>query len=292
MPDSWRDSILSQFPPQAAKLTSAYDPDELLLEEGVQRGIRERGYEIAVYDEPITFRYAYESDYRARWDAGESVALVVVWSGKEPGPKCLPYDMEAIGRKLTFRLGDFFPEFSYSVISSLTHADLDALHEARRSVRPGKMGDAATRDFVLRYVFGVAAEMIDRPSELLRVLLQRHYNGREVPPAIDGHLLSSLRGREEFREWPLESILADRNVFFAFLQSAWPVFLENGQGIVPFGHDEIRGWTERLFAEGILKPVHWPHPVPTSVAWARVGVDLYAAQTAGRRWDTLCAAVE
>ena len=70
MPDNWRDAILSQFPPQAAKLTSAHDPDGLLLEEGVQRGIRERGYDIAVYDEPIAFRYAYESDYRARWDAG------------------------------------------------------------------------------------------------------------------------------------------------------------------------------------------------------------------------------
>ena len=58
---SWRDQILSEFTPQVARLTLVADPDGLLLEEGVVEGIRERGFELIPFEDPVAFRYVYES---------------------------------------------------------------------------------------------------------------------------------------------------------------------------------------------------------------------------------------
>ena len=35
-----------------------------------------------------------------------------------------------------------------------------------------------------------------------------------------------LEKRTRFREWPLASIIPDREAFFAFLQERWPPFLD------------------------------------------------------------------
>ncbi|RME56259.1 BREX-3 system phosphatase PglZ, partial [Candidatus Parcubacteria bacterium] len=75
---SWRDVILQEFIPKAHRLTLVADPDGLLLEEGVLEGIRERGFELIPFEDHVTFRYAYESKFRSRWDRGEETDLVVV----------------------------------------------------------------------------------------------------------------------------------------------------------------------------------------------------------------------
>ena len=78
MPDSWRDPILREFTPHSHRLTLVADPDGLVMEEGVVQGIQDRGYALLPFEDPVAFRFAYESRYRSRWDRGEAVALVVV----------------------------------------------------------------------------------------------------------------------------------------------------------------------------------------------------------------------
>lgn len=117
---------------------------------------------------------------------------------------------------------------------------------------PGQLGDNATKEFVLRHVFGIAPELIKQPSDLLRVLLRRHYRGGRIPAILDEHFIKILRhksagqpiwtpgGRPEgvrardgehqnglFEDWPLETIIPDAQAFFAFLQERWPVFLDS-----------------------------------------------------------------
>ena len=43
------------------------------------------------------------------------------------------------------------------------------------------MGDNATKDFILRHVFGIAAELIANEVELLRALLRLHYGKLQIP---------------------------------------------------------------------------------------------------------------
>ena len=120
----WRGQILREFTPQVARLTLVADPDGLLLEEGVLQAIRERGFELIPFEDHVSFRYAYESRFRSRWDSGMQTDLVVVLRSASNSLNSLPYDLLETGRKLSFNLGDLFPNLSYPVVASLNRSDL------------------------------------------------------------------------------------------------------------------------------------------------------------------------
>src|SRR5690606_22981895 len=291
---SWRDRILREFTPELARLTLVADPDGLLLEEGVLEGIRERGYELLPFDDPVAFRYTYESKFRTRWDRGEQTAcLVVVVRAPSGDLDALPYDLLQVGRRLSFSLADIFPQLSYRVVAALDRADLDALYEAQERHVREPLGDDATKDFVLRHVFGVAYELLREPHDLLWVLLRRHYSAQRVPPILDEHLVQVLRQNGRFEDWPLEIILPDRQAFFSFLQERWPAFLDSltkgghdqvrelapewgfafeGPSLLPFDHADVRVYLDNLFLEGLLQPIPHDHGETLARTWARIGI--------------------
>ncbi|MDQ7053926.1 MAG: hypothetical protein Q9P14_13965 [candidate division KSB1 bacterium] len=123
---SWRDKILKEFAPHTFRLTLVADPDELLLEEQILEELRQRGFELIPFDDHVSFRYLYESRFRAHWDNGEQTELVVLLRTLSNDLTALPYDLLQSGRKLAFSLADLFPKLSYPVVATLDRADLDA----------------------------------------------------------------------------------------------------------------------------------------------------------------------
>ncbi|OHE19613.1 MAG: alkaline phosphatase [Syntrophobacterales bacterium GWF2_56_9] len=289
---SWRDQILKEFTPKVARLTLVADPDGLLLEEGILEGIRDRGFELIPFEDHIAFRYAYESKFRSRWDRGEQTDLVVVLRSQSIDLGGLPYDLFQAGRKLSFNLGDIFPNLSYPVMASLDRSDLDALFEAQNKHAPGRLGDNATKEFILRHVFAVAPELIKQPTDLLRVLLLRHHHGWRVPSLLDERFIQLLRQSCVFEDWPLEALVADREAFFTFLQERWPIFLNRfvrdpqatveessgydlqvpGPQDLPFEHPDIRVYIDTLFLEGFLHAVPHDDAQTLATTWAGIGV--------------------
>src|SRR5450759_1296481 len=290
---SWRDQILKEFTPMVARLTLVADPDGLLLEEGILEAVRERGFELMPFEDRIAFRYAYESKFRTRWDRGEHTDLVVLLRHQASDLTGLPYDLLLTGRRLSFTLGDIFPSLSYPVVSALDRGDLDALYEAQKRHAPDQLGDNATKEFVLRHVFEIAPELIKQPSDLLRVLLRRHYRSQRIPTVLDERFIQLLRRSNFFEDWPLETLVADRESFFTFLQERWPIFLDReaakgepdirqnekpyalaieGPVDLPFDHDDIRGYIDNLFVEGLLQPVSHDHADILSRTWVGIGL--------------------
>src|SRR5579871_1296259 len=101
---NWRDNILKHFQPKISRLTLVVDPDGLLTEEGMLSAIRGRGFDLIPFDDPIAFRFAYESQYRSLWDQRKDTDLVVVLRCAEQELNKLPYDLLKAGRSLTFAL--------------------------------------------------------------------------------------------------------------------------------------------------------------------------------------------
>ncbi len=306
--ESWRSRILREFTPNIARLTLVADPDGLLLEEGILEGIRERGFELIPFEDHIAFRYAYESRFRARWDRGEQMDLVVVLRSQASDLGGLPYDLLQAGRQLSFSLGDIFPNLSYPVVAGLDRADLDALYEAQLGHAPGQLGDNATKEFVLRHVFEIAPELIKQPADLLRVLLRRHYRGQRVPVDLDKRFVQLLRQSGRFDDWPLDRLVTDREAFFAFLQERWSIFLDRqvhgepsgvrerenpycltieGPVDLPFDHDDIRVYVDNLFVEGLLEPVGHEHAEALSGSWAGIGIRTAPIESSSRRLGKL-----
>ncbi len=313
MVSSWRDEILKEFTPQVWRLTLVADPDGLLLEEGILKGIADRGFELIPFEDHVAFRFAYESRYRSRWDRGELTDLVVVLRAAASDLSSLPYDLLQAGRRLSFNLGDLFPNLSYPIIDALSRSDLDSLYEAQQREKPDRpLGDRQTRGFILRHVFGVAPETIKQESDLIRFLLRRHYQGLRIPPILDSYLIQLLRQNDLFTEWPLERIVADREAFFAFLQERWPIFLDRqaadadavregieahalefeGPAEIPFDHHDVRVYIDNLFLDGLLQRVSHPRAEKLTDSWAIVGVKIGARADQIRRLDGLLSAVE
>ena len=310
---SWRDYILREFPPRVARLTLVADPDGLLLEASILKSIRERGFELIPYEDSIAFRYAYESRFRSLWDRGEETDLVVVLRSGSPDLDTLPYDLLQAGRQLSFNLGDLFPKLSYSVVAALDRSYLDILFEAQEKCASEHMGENATKDFVLRHVFGIVPEVIREPKDLLRVLLRRHYQGQHIPPVLDERLIQLLRQNDQFKDWPLERIIPDREAFFVFLQERWPVFLDSllkpkdnavhedttdygfelpGPALLPFDHHDVRIYIDNLFLEGLLQPVPHKHARELVGTWAAYGIQISPEAHRRRRMEGLLDTIE
>ena len=289
----WRDEVLQEFTPQVARVTLVADPDGLLLEEALVEAIRERGFELVPFEEPVAFRFAYETRFRNRWERGDSTDLVVVIRNGEHDLTSLPYDLVQAGRQLSFSLGELLPGLSYPVVASLDRSDFDVLYRARTGSGLERLGDDATKDFVLLHVFETDPALIKHPAGLLRVLLRRHYRGQRVPRILDDRFVHVLRKSGEFDSWPLETIIPDRGAFFSFLQERWPLFLDRvatsaaggtgddsgsfglsikGPAQIPFDHEDIRVYIDNLFIEGMLSPVNHESGSALRGKWPEVGI--------------------
>jgi hypothetical protein len=287
---NWRDAILAHFVPHVSRLTIVADPDALLTEERLAVELQQKGFDLIEFTDSVEFRYAYESQYRSVWDRGERTDLVVVLRLPDSYVDSLPYDLLCAGRRLAFDLGSLFPHFSYPVLQSLDRGLLDEVFDAQARAATERMGDNATKDFILRHVFGIAAELIASDTELLRALLQLHYRSMRLPPVLSDRLVQVLKSQSVFRNWPLEAIVPDDATFYAFLQERWPGFLRghdnsglkdegseygltySGPDHLPFGHQDIRVYVDNLFVEGKLKPVRVPAGALQPQSWMQSGI--------------------
>jgi len=308
---SWRDAILNAFVPNVCKLTLVADPDFLLTEEKLVLELRERGFDLIEFSDPVEFRYVYESKYRSIWDRGEHTDLVVALRVQNAELESLPYDLLRAGRKLSFNLGDLFPNLSYPIIEKLDRSLLDSLFKAQCKSSPDRMGDNATMDFILRHVFGIAAELITNDVELLRALLHLHYGNLQLPTILADRLIQVLKDNHEFKSWPLSAIIPDNEAFLAFLQERWPIFLSRlgstnkvqegprqyylkflGPDRLPFDHQDIKVYIDNLFLEGKLTPVEAKGIAVDAGSWVRSGIATLAVDDDELRISRLFSLIE
>ncbi len=290
---NWRAHILDSFTPDVARKTVVLDTDGLFREEHLFRELAERGFRVVHFEDPIAFRFTYESEFRRDWDGGGSLAMVVVLGPGADEFEELPADVLDHARQLSFHLQDIFPNLSYNVLSRLDLDYFDLLFPAHQRYARQPLGDAMTKDFILRHVFEIAPEVIKRDSDLLRTLLQRHYRRLNVPSLLDEYFVSVLASSRRFADWPLDIIVHDREAFWEFLQERWPLFVGahgsapgedshaaelaaamrfRGPLALPFDHDDVRVYIDNLFVEGILKPIAWAGNVLQTLPWARIGI--------------------
>ena len=171
---SWRETILEEFVSRVRRLTLVADPDGLLSEEELALEMRTRGFDIIEYEDAISFRYAYESQYRSLWDTGALTDLVVVLRTEKPDLSALPYDLLEAGRQVSFSIGRIMPNLSSPIVAALDRRYLQALYKAHEARCPNHIGENATKDFILKEVFRIHPDQITSPSDLLKTLLFIH----------------------------------------------------------------------------------------------------------------------
>jgi hypothetical protein len=286
----WRDHILKHFQPKISRLTLVADPDGLLTEEGMLSGIRQRGFDLIPFDDPIAFRFAYESQYRSLWDKGQKTDLVVVLRSGEQQLGKLPFDLLKVGRQLTFALHQLFPKLNYPVLYELDRTYLDAVADSYETHDGSQLTERETKEFVLMHCFSIVPKLIKTPVELLKALLSLHARKVRLPDFLNEYLLESLAKDSTFAMWRLSEILPSREKFLRFLQDEWTLYLGSiGEGgkksRVPFHHDDVKAYIDTFFLDGSLKPIE--HEAANLPAWVRPGVIHDPKADAVRRFRAL-----
>jgi hypothetical protein len=284
------DRILQEFHADLGRLWIVADPDDVLLDEQVLAGLRERGFEVIPFEDSVTFRLEYEERYRAAWDSGSiapAAALTLHLPRADEGD--LPWDYERQARKVSLSLAELFPKLSYAVVRALGHEILPTLFDAQQRHAAQTLGETATKEFVLLHVYRISPHLISTLEDFWRELLRLHYRDATLPSVLADHVGLVLGQREAFRETPIAELWANKSLALRLVQHAWYQYLGD-MGIsgvrarepavpeylagtaVPFADPGIRTTVDSMFLDGTLHPLQVQNVPGTVPAWIRPGI--------------------
>ena len=286
----WIDRILKEFPADLSRLWIAADPDDVLLDEQVLSGLRERGFELMPFEDSVAFRAEYEDRYRSAWDRGEDApakALVLHLRGTNISD--LPWDYLRQARRVSLSLANLFPKLSYPVVRQIGAEHHEALFAAQAKHASQALGESATKEFVLTHIFKISPHLISRPEDLWRELLRLHYRDSALPLVLAEHVAHVLGDHAAFKGLPISELFASKGTLLRVVQDAWfrylsrlgltgirtgepmpPDFLPMAD--VPFEHPDVRVIVDTMFLDGLLHPLAVHGSSVSIPEWAKVGI--------------------
>lgn len=286
----WIDRILKEFPADLSCLWIAADPDDVLLDEQVLSGLRERGFEVLPFEDSIAFRAEYEERYRSAWDGGEvAPAKALVLHLRSTDTSDLPWDYLKLARSVHLSLANLFPRLSYSVVRQISAEHHETLFAAQSKHASQAMGESATKDFVLTHIFKISPHLISRPEDLWHILLKLHYRESGLPLVLADHVAHVLFDNSSFNGLPISGLFASKSALLRFVQDAWYRYLSRigltgtrtGESApedisakvdVPFDHPDVRAMVDSMFLDGLLHPLAVQGSAVDIPEWAKVGI--------------------
>jgi len=294
---AWIDRILNEFTADLARLWIAADPDDVLLDERVLSGLRERGFELLRFDDSVAFRAEFEQRYRAAWDLGqEGPARALILHLRNANVGDLPWDYLRRGRQVSLSLADLFPRLSYAVVRQIGPEHRDALYAAQIRHATQSLGKSATKDFILTHIYRISPHLISGPVDLWRELLRLHYRDAALPQLLADHVVRVLRDIPAFNVLPLSDLFSSKATLLRIVQDAWfrymatlnvhstrvaepPAVYSVGKIDpqfehidLPFEHPDVHGIVGSMFLDGLLHPLAIQTIPPASLGWASVGI--------------------
>jgi hypothetical protein len=286
----WIDRILKEFPADLSSLWIAADPDDVLLDEQVLSGLRERGFEVLPFEDSIAFRAEYEERYRSAWDGGEvAPAKALVLHLRSTDTSDLPWDYLKQARSVSLSLANLFPRLSYPVIRQIGAEHHEALFAAQAKHASQALGESATKEFVLTHIFKISPHLISRSEDLWHVLLKLHYRESGLPLVLADHVAHVLFDHASFKGLPISELFASKGTLLRVVQDAWYSYLSrlgltgtrtgeftpedfSAKVDVPFEHPDVRVMVDSMFLDGLLHPLAVQGSAVNIPEWAKVGI--------------------
>lgn len=280
----WSDRVLREFTSDLHRVWIVSDPDGVLLDEHILATLRERGFEVLPFEDPIVFRAEYEERYRSAWDANPTMnrpSLVVHLRDLEPNS--LPWDILRQGEHISLSLADLFSKLSYSVLRQLGNSFHEQLYEAQEKHASQVMGENATKEFILTHIYRINPHLISNPVELWRELTRLLNRDELLPKLLAEHVARVLCGVDEFTTLPLCDLFTSKPTLLHFVQREWESYIRRqcqldadvpelqGAGI-PFEHPDIRSSIESMLLNGVLRPIAVERPRPGIPKWIELGL--------------------
>ncbi len=286
----WIERILKEFPADLARLWIAADPDDVLLDEQVLSGLRERGFDVLPFEDSVAFRAEYEDRYRSAWDRGEAApAKALVLHLRDTSISDLPWDYLRQARRVSLSLANLFPMLSYPVVRQIGAEHHEALFAAQAKHASQTLGESATKEFILTHIFKISPHLISRPEDLWRELLRSHYRNSGLPLVLADHVAHVLGDHAAFKYLPINELFASKGTLLRVVQDAWYGYLTRlgltgtrtseptpadffAKVDVPFEHPDVRVLVDSMFLDGLLQPLAVQGAAVSIPEWAKVGI--------------------
>jgi hypothetical protein len=210
------DRLLDLFPIFTHPLTLVSDPDGLLADETILAALNERGFTLLTESDPVLLRNRIES--LKPWQVEKPV--IIITSALLEG---LPYDLWQSGYRLQLSLYDYFPNLAYPLVQALTPYQRARLNDCPPPQT--RLGQHLSAEYVLRHVFNLPLEHLDRPGALIAWLDEYHNGLAPLPPALLAELLVRLEKFPVYNDWYLPNLLESQTDFTEFLQTQWSQYV-------------------------------------------------------------------
>jgi len=286
----WLDRVLRDFLPDLSRLWIVDDPDGILLNEHVLSELRGRGFDLLPFDDSMVFRANYETNYRGVWSTDNNArANALILHAQSGDINLLPWDYRQTGRPVHLSIAELFPRLAPGVVRQLGSEHLELLFEAQEIHADQKLGESATKDFVLTHVFRISPYLLTRAKEIWIELLRLHYRGDGLPDVLVSHMVTTLSRHAVFNALPIAKLLGSKSFMLRFVQDCWNTYLKSlgvvgvrvgdeileeyaNAEIVPFDDPDVRSIVDSMFMDGSLHPVKASVVPPDAPSWIRVGV--------------------
>lgn len=280
---NWRNEVTKLFYGDHISLFIANDHDLLLNDETILSFFEEKGIHVLRFDDSISFRYLYESQYRELLENNKIRLLVY---SNEEDQDVFPYDFLQTGNHLRLSINSIFPRFSPSILKQLDQEDLDSLY-AVQCQYSGSTSDKDTIEFILRFVYKIAYELIDSKEELYKLLFTIHYEKGDIPSVVKEYLISQLQKKTIFEELPVNQLIQSSQYFYEHIDKEWALFVKELMDVnhntvleetavyhsYPFSNSEVRRLMNDLFIEGYLRKVKVSKSIDFP-SWMKYGVEI------------------
>lgn len=213
--------ILNLFPAHVHPLILVSDPDGLLADETLLSALNERGFILLTDSDPVLFRNRIET--LKPWQVDKPVIVIT-----SAGLESLPYDLWQSGQRLQLSLHETFPNLAYPLVQALTPTQRARLNDCPPPQT--RLGLQLSAEYILRHVFNLSLEHLDRPSSLIEWLNEYHNGLAPIPPALLENLLAYLGKFPEYTSWPLRELLEEHTAFNEFLQTQWSQYVNKSMG--------------------------------------------------------------
>lgn len=304
---TWKEKLIREFIPDLEpKAWVVSDPDGIVRNDQILGRLHAKGFETLFFDDPLAFRYEYESRIRRGWERGDRTPLIVLFDDRTDGFESLPSDLLLTAHQKEFGLTELFPRLDSGVLAQLPPDNWETLNQYAERHPDKTFWSSETEELALRLCYRLVPDLIDSAAEFLRRLIEVHKDGSALPAVLADRLDRILRVRPEFSDWPVRKLAEDSSYFWSFVQERWDRYVNQQADPearvpplsiagpdLPFDDPVLRGHVEASFEEGLLETVEVSRAGIDGGPWWLIGVKNSSGESGiSAKWfDRLAAAI-
>lgn len=229
---SWEVRIAKYFT-STGSLYIVSDEHGLLREKTVQEVLRVQNCTVHYYDDPVEFRYVYESTFRHIEKEQRPTLLIVIQDHQFNN---IPFDIYVNANRLTLSFETLFPNFDRSIVAQCPIEMFQGLFEAHAHCL-AHLSINDTSDFILREVCKLDTTLLlDDVSAVKAALLYFERFKVALPNILIEHLQQNVIKRRVLVSAYLIECFASEEKLYSYLNKQWKNYLE---GYLVYSNEQV-----------------------------------------------------